>query len=73
VSLWVAAGGLPRHAGVAAPAALALAGAAWLVLATVTDGSLAPAAVAVLDAAGGVTAVTDQYGLIFAGVAAASG
>lgn len=72
VSLWVTVSGLPRPAGIAALAALALAGAAWLMLAAVNTGPLVPAAVAVLGAAGGVIAVTDQYGLIFAGVAAAS-
>jgi signal transduction histidine kinase len=72
VSLWVTAGGLPWHAGVTVLAALALAGAAWLMLAAVSSGPLVPAAVAVMGAAGGVIAVTDQYGQIFAGVAAAS-
>jgi signal transduction histidine kinase len=58
--------------GIAVLAALALAGAAWLMLAAVNTGPLVPAAVAVMGAAGGVIAVTDQYGLIFVGVAAAS-
>lgn len=72
VSLWVTASGLAPHAGIAALAALALAGSAWLMLAVANTGPLVPAAVAVMGAAGGVIAVTDQYGLIFAGVAAAS-
>ena len=72
VSLWVTASGLPRHTGIAVLAALALAGAAWLMLAAVNNGPLVPAAVAVMGTAGGVIAITDQYGLIFAGVAAAS-
>ncbi len=72
VSVWVSVGGLANHAGAAALAALALAGAAWLMLATARTGTLAPAAAAVMGAAGGMLAVGDQYGLIFVGVAAAS-
>jgi signal transduction histidine kinase len=72
VSLWVTVSGLPPHAEIAVLAALALAGAAWLMLAAVNAGPLVPAGVVVTGAAGGVIAVTDRYGLIFAGVAAAS-
>jgi signal transduction histidine kinase len=72
VSLWMTAGRVPGQAGVTVLAALALAGVAWLMLAAVSGGPLVPAAVAVMGAAGGVIAVTDQYGLIFMGVAAAS-
>jgi signal transduction histidine kinase len=70
VSLWSAADGLPHRPGLAPLAALAVAGAAWLVLAAVNRGPLVPVAVAVLGAAGGVIAVTDKSGLIFAGVSA---
>lgn len=72
VSMWVTVGGLADHAGVAVFAALALAGAAWLMLATARTGLLAPAAAVVMGASGGMLAVSDQYGLIFVGVAAAS-
>ncbi|MDA8359609.1 MAG: histidine kinase [Actinomycetota bacterium] len=72
VSVWVSVGGLADHAGVAVLAALALAGAAWLVLASASTGPLAPAAAAVMGAAGGMLAVSDRYGLIFVGVGAAA-
>lgn len=71
VSVWVTIGGLAPRSGAAVLAALALAGAAWLVLALMRTGPLAPAAAAVMGAAGGMLAVSDHYGLIFVGVAAA--
>ncbi|MGC9155992.1 MAG: sensor histidine kinase [Ferrimicrobium sp.] len=72
VSMWVTVGGLASRSGVTALAALALAGAAWLMLATARTVLLAPAVAAVMGVAGGMLAVTDKYGLIFVGVAAAS-
>jgi signal transduction histidine kinase len=70
VSLWSAAGELPQRPGTAPLAALAIAAVAWLVLAAMTRGPLVAAAVVVLGAAGGVITVTDQSGLIFAGLSA---
>lgn len=72
VSVWMTVDGLPVHAGIAALAALAVAGLAWLALATVNSGPLVPAAVAVMGVGGGVITSTDPRGLIFAGVGAAS-
>ena len=72
VSVWFTVEGFTGRPGVTALAELTLAGVAWLMLATERTVTLAPAAAAVMGAAGGILAVRDQYGLIFVAVAAAS-
>jgi signal transduction histidine kinase len=71
-SLWITIASLPSGVGTAIPAAVGIAGAAWLILATIATGPVIPASITVMAAAGALTAVTDAYGLIFTGVAASA-